>query len=294
LGAVPKLTIRYARIAAKWDSLLVPPGQNPVLLAMATAFEERRIVNRYGHDWRLGNFQVEEPPGVAVGRLGYPDVEHEEPLQFDPVRQVFEAGTVEYPASVSAGFALDPVTGTLAFEDTSDIGPTGFVSHLVALLNVTPYGPFEGALLAHPETYRSFVRRVDKVTRVTFEVVPTNPRDKPIFRDLDRGIKAAGASKERVTLENDDDGLIIDPPETDVESTDNPAVQGLEMVEAGYGTEFGYRIDAETPSGPKRYEYTPADRGTVAEVDEVEEAPADPESRLRIIVRFLRRRSQAE
>jgi hypothetical protein len=271
----------------------VPPDQNPVVLAMQTAFEERRSVSRYGHDWRIGNFQIDSDTGLATGRLGYPALEHEELLQYDAERQVFEPAAVEYPGSVSAGFAFQPDSSTLAFEDTSDIGPTGFVGHLVALLNVTPYGPFDGSLLTQPETYRSFVRRVSKVTRVTFEAVPTNPRDKPIFRDLDRGLRAAGASKERVTLESEE-GLVIDPPESDEETTDNPAVQGLEMVEAGYGTEFGYRIEAQTPSGPKRYEYTPEEHGAVAEVDEVEEAPADPESRLRIIVRYLRQRGRTE
>lgn len=52
---------------------------------MQTAFEERRSVNRYGHDWRIGNFDTDA--GLVTGRRGHPALEHEDLLQFDPERQ---------------------------------------------------------------------------------------------------------------------------------------------------------------------------------------------------------------
>ncbi len=170
--------------------------------------------------------------------------------------------------------------------------PDSSITCVALVLDVTPYGPFEGELLTRQEPYREFLKNERTcVTRVTFEVKPTNPRDKPIFHDLDRGLRAAGAAKEKVTIENEE-GLVIDPPDSDEDTTENPAVQGIEMVEAGYGTEFGYKMDAETPDGPERYTYTPDEPGVVAEVDELEEAPDDPGSRLRILVDYLRQRGQ--
>ena len=118
---------------------------------METAYEERRAVTRYNHDWRIGNFRADPETGFASGRLGYPETEREDVLLFDARRQVFEESRV----AVSAAFAFDPGTNVLAFEETNDIDPTGFVNHLRAVLDVTPYGPFEGELLTRQEPYGS-------------------------------------------------------------------------------------------------------------------------------------------
>ena len=246
-----RLTIYYGQIS------YIPrhPGQDemferePILDAVYAA----RSVKRYGHEWVLGNLNTDDLLGLITGRLGYPEREHRTQQDYDVAEHRFVEQEYDLPDAVSAAFALDYTSGEIAFEG-DEIGPTGFINHFVALLNQGKEPRFKGALARFATTYREFVGTVEKVTRVTFDVRPTNPRDREIFRPLDEGMKAANAKRQRVVVENQEEGLTLHPPDSVDEANPNPAVQGIEMNEEGYGE--GYRIDATKDGEPVRFDST--------------------------------------
>ncbi|HEX2096565.1 MAG TPA: hypothetical protein VHF50_04280 [Solirubrobacterales bacterium] len=268
-----RLTIYYGLIWQEQGSLL---SEYP----LRDAVERAESVNRYNHDWLIGNLSVDEGRQLLVGKLGYPETEQRTQEDYDPVDQAFVEQTVEVPDAASAAFALNYASGALAFEGTDRIGPTGFVNHFVALLRTVDEG-FKGQLVRIATEYREFLAAVDKVTRVSFEVVPTNPRDRNIFRPLDEGMKAANASRERVTLENDE-GLVVPPPESRDETTDNPAIMGIEMNEEGYGN--GFKIDAKRQGRDYRFD---SEHGGGLLRDVVEDAPEDADYRTSALVEHL-------
>jgi hypothetical protein len=279
-----RLSIYYGRIR-----YLEPhPGQESFLVRefpIREAVEAARSVERYRHQWVLGNLVFDDDGRLIMGRLGYPETGHRTQQDYDPVDQRFVDKTYELPDAASAAFVLNYETGAIAFEVGNKIRPTGFINHFVALLNSSGRGAFKGELVRVAENYREFIGNVDRVTRVAFEVRPTNPRDRAIFRPLDEGMKAANAKLERVLIENDDEGLIVDPPPTRDDPSPNPAVQGIEMVEEGYGER--YRIDAERDGRPLRYDSKSG--GLLRDV--LEDAPDDPDTRTRTLIDRLEQRA---
>ena len=268
-----RLTIYYGQIWLEQATLF---SEYP----LRDAVEGAGPVNRYNHDWLIGNLSVDEGRQILVGKLGYPETEQRTREDYDPAEQAFVEQNVEVPDAASAAFALNYVSGALAFEGTDRIGPRGFVNHLVALMRTVDEG-FKGQLIRIATEYREFLAAVDKVTRVSFEVIPTNPRDRNIFKPLDVGMKAANASRERVTLENDE-GLVMQPPESRDETTDNPAIMGIEMNDEGYGK--GYKIDAKRQGRDYRFD---SEQGGGLLRDVVEGAPEDGEYRTSALVEHL-------
>lgn len=274
--------IRYIEPRPGQESFL-PPGE-PIREAVETA--AATSVQRYRHEWVLGNLAFEDDPPIITGRLGYPAQESVTREDLDPTTHAFVEAEYELPNALSSLFVLNYQTGAIASEGDK-IGPTGFVNHLVALLNSAGRRTFRGELIRVADDYREFIRVVDKVTRVSFEVRPTNPRDRVIFRPLDAGMKAAGARRQRVLIENEDEGLRVVPPDTRDESTDNPALMGIEMNEEGYGE--GYRIDAERDGRPLRFE----SKGGGLLKDVLEDASDEPEPRTQALVEGLSERSDS-
>lgn len=278
-----RLSIYYGRVRyiepRPGQETLLPPRE-PIREAVDAA----RTVDRYRHEWVLANLETDEDAHLITGRLGYPGTE-------EVVREDLEAGSFvqrryELPGAVSSLFVLDSKTGAIAFERIQNkISANGFMGHFVALLNSAGRGQFEGELIRLASNYREFLNLVDKVTRVSFEVRPTNPRDREIFRPLDRGMKASNAKRERVYIENEDEGLSINPPATRDEATDNPAVMGIEMNEEGYGD--GYKIDGERDGRSVRF----ASKGGGLLRDVIEDAPDDAEARTDTLREHLDRRS---
>jgi hypothetical protein len=268
-----RLTIYYGQIWLEQATLF---SEYP----LRDAVEGAGPVNRYNHDWLIGNLSVDEGRQILVGKLGYPETEQRTREDYDPAEQAFVEQNVEVPDAASAAFALNYASGALAFEGTDRIGPRGFVNHLVALMRTVDEG-FKGQLIRIATEYREFLAAVDKVTRVSFEVIPTNPRDRNIFKPLDVGMKAANASRERVTLENDE-GLVMQPPESRDETTDNPAIMGIEMNDEGYGK--GYKIDAKRQGRDYRFD---SEQGGGLLRDVVEGAPEDGEYRASALVEHL-------
>jgi hypothetical protein len=273
LRPMSRLTIYYGQVWQEQGTLL---SEFP----LRDAVEGAESVNRYNHDWLIGNLSVDEERQLLVGKLGYPETEQQTQEDYDPLVKEFVEQTVEVPDAASAAFALNYASGALAFEGTDRIGPTGFVNHFVALLRTVDEG-FQGQLVRIATEYREFLAAVDKVTRVSFEVVPTNPRDRNIFKPLDVGMKAANASRERVILENDE-GLVVPPPESRDETTDNPAIMGIEMNEEGYGN--GFKIDATRQGRDYRFD---SEHGGGLLRDVVEGAPEDAEYRTSALVEHL-------
>jgi hypothetical protein len=268
-----RLTIYYGQIWQEQGTLL---SEFP----LRAAVEQAESVNRYNHDWLIGNRSVDEERQLLVGKFGYPETEQRTQEDYDPLAHEFIEQMVEVPDAASASFVLNYATGALAFEGTDRIGPTGFVNHFVALLKTVDEG-FKGQLVRIATEYREFLAAVDKVTRVSFEVVPTNPRDRNIFKPLDVGMKAANATRERVVLENDE-GLIVPPPESRDETTDNPAIMGIEMNEEGYGN--GFRIDAKRQGRDYRFD---SEQGGGLLRDVIEDAPEDSGYRAGELVEHL-------
>lgn len=268
-----RLTIYYGQIWQEQGTLLSK-------FPLRDAVERAESVNRYNHDWLIGNLSVDDEQQILIGKLGYPETEQRIQQDYDPLVQAFIEQTVEVPDAASAAFALNYASGALAFEGTDRIGPTGFINHLVALLGTVDEG-FKGQLVRIATEYREFLAAVDKVTRVSFEVVPTNPRDRNIFKPLDVGMKAANATRERVILENDE-GLVVPPPQSRDETTDNPAIMGIEMNEEGYGN--GFKIDAKRQGRDYRFD---SGHGGGLLRDVVEDAPEDAEYRTSALVEHL-------
>jgi hypothetical protein len=277
-----RLDIYYGRITV----IERRPGQETMLPAIDPIWDavlSASSIDRYGHQWMLANLATDDRTGVITGRFGYPGTE-------DLVREAVEEGnfvakTINVPSAVSSQFVLDYHSGAIAFERVKDkISPSGFIKHLVALLNSTGLGPFQGALVHVASDYKEFLRVINKVTAVSFEVRPTNPRDRPIFKPLDVGMKSANALIERVHIENKADGLTIEAPASREEETANPAVMGIEMVEEGYGK--GYTIDGERDGHPLRY----SSNGGGLLRDAIEDGPEEADSRLSVIADFFTRR----
>lgn len=268
-----RLTIYYGQIWQEQGSLLSE-------LPIRDAVERAESVNRYNHDWLIGNLSVDEDRRLITGKLGYPETEQRTQEDYDALVQAFVEQTVEVPDAASAAFALNFASGALAFEGTDRIGPTGFVNHFVALLKTVDEG-FKGQLIRIATEYRDFLEAMDRVTRVSFEVVPTNPRDRNIFRPLDVGMKAVNAKRERVLLENDE-GLIVPPPQSRDETTDNPAIMGIEMNEEGYGN--GFKIDAKREGRDYRFD---SEHGGGLLRDVIEDFPDGFEHRTNALVEHL-------
>jgi hypothetical protein len=271
-----RLTIYFGRITweAEHPDQVAMFEREPIL----DAIQRAESVERYGHQWVLGNITVDTERHLVLGRLGYPETEVRSQQDYELAEHRFVDRQYELPDAVSGAFALNYRSGALAFEG-DQIGPTGFVNHLVALLNtVADDGQFKGLLDRLAATYRDFLRSVDKVRRVSFEVRPTNPKDRAIFRPLDEGMKAANAMRQRVTVENKEEGLVLDPPDSPDESTANPAIQGIEMNEEGYGE--GFKIDAEKDGQMVRYDSV---GGGSLLTEVVPDAPDDPEQRAHLV-----------
>ena len=242
--------IFYGRIALVDGSLGLTP--QPYL----DAIQPGRRVNRYGHDWVVGNLVVDDPEGFVAGRLGYfPEAETEVETDYDVDELRFVERQTDRPHSVSAAFVMDYASGILAFEGHNEIAPSAFVGHLAAVMNDAGLGYFKGFLIREEEDYRSFVERVERVVKVSYRIRRPNPRDREVFRPLREDLDEAGAIEETRVYENED-GLnfeLVDSPE---DSTANPLVAGVEMVEEGYGTE--YRIDGVQNGQPVTYQFTEA------------------------------------
>lgn len=268
-----RLTIYYGQV---WQGKPTLLSEFPLLDAVRDA----ESVNRYKHDWLLGNLSVDEDRHLITGKLGYPETERRTQEDYDPLTNEFVAQMVEVPDAASAAFALNYESGAIAFEGTDRIGARGFVNHFVALLK-TVDETYKGRLMRIATEYKEFLAEVDKVTRVSFDVRPTNPRDRNIFKPLDVGMKASNASRQRTVLESDE-GLIVPPPASRDETTDNPAIMGIEMVEEGYGN--GFKIDAERNGRDYRFD---SEQGGGLLRDEIEGAPDDPERRTAALVDHL-------
>jgi hypothetical protein len=275
-----RLTIYYGLV---WQEPATLLSEFPI----RDAIEGAGSVNRYNHDWLIGNLAVDESRHLVTGKFGYPETERRSHQYYDPVEQAFVDEMVEVPDAASAAFALNYSNGELAFEGTDRVKPKGFVAHFVALLNTVDSG-FKGRLVRIATEYRDFLKTVDLVTRVSFEVFPTNPRDRNIFRPLENGMKAANAKSERVILENDE-GLVVDPPPSRDDTTDNPAVMGIEMNEEGYGR--GYKIDA-TKQG-RQYRFDSKQGGGLLR-DVIEDAPDDGGYRTGALVDYLEEKRLGE
>lgn len=244
---------------------------------------------RYRHTWVIGNLELDEAAGYLTARLGYfPETEQDIEIDYDQDRLAF----VERPRArlhgVSGGFAMHYETGAVSFEEHPDIGPTGFISHLAAVMTQTGIGDFRGMLLRNEEDYKSFVERVDKVIRVSFDVRRPNPRDREIFRPLKEDLLEANAERERRVYENDE-GLNFPLPSSADVPTDNPLAAGVEMVEEGFGAGDGYHIDAIEQGRPTRYQYSPT-RAASDYRDEEEEVSEEFDARKEVLIRWLKER----
>jgi hypothetical protein len=278
-----RLSIYYGRI------LYVEPfpyqetflSREPILEALEAA----PSVERYRHIWMVGNLTVDEGAGVATGRLGYPRHERVTRENVDAQTHEFVEEEYELPDAVSAPFVFDYRSGAIAF-DGDRIGARAFVNHLVALLNSANKGVFVGELIRVADDYRQFIKVVDKVTVVAFDVHPTNPRDRLIFRPLEQGMLAANARRQRVLMENRRDGLRVSPPDSRDEPTDNPAVMGIEMNEEGYGD--GYRIEGERDGRPLRFDSKSG--GLLRDV--FEDAPPSMGERIRLLREWFDQRAE--
>ena len=63
-----RLTIYYGQIWQEQGTLL---SEFP----LRDAVESAESVNRYNHDWLIGNLSVDEEQRLLVGKLGYPETE---------------------------------------------------------------------------------------------------------------------------------------------------------------------------------------------------------------------------
>lgn len=269
------LTIYYARFKLETGQI---PGQTsfstPDQPLFRQAVAEATSVERYQHDWVFGNLVFDDEVGRVTGLLGYPAQEQIVRQDLDPETHDFVQKVFELPDATAAAFILDYNTGALAFDGDAGTTPGGFLRTFLALLETARRGSYSGELIQVAKDYREFLRVVDKVTKVAFEVRPTNPRDRAIFRPLDVGMKAVNAERQKVTLENKEEGLEIEPPPNRDVETNNPAVMGIEMNEEGYGR--GYRIDGEQDGQTLRFD----SRSGGLFKDVVEDAPDSPVERI--------------
>lgn len=274
-----KLSIYYAHLAfatAQTEGQATLEAQPDPLLDAVTNWKE---TEHWNHHWVLGDLQTDTHRNLVFGRMGHPAEEKLDRVAYDATTNKFEEKHFNLPGSKSGAFVLNYKTGAMAFE-ADQIKPTGFVNHLCAILNNSaPDGKFTGSLDTTEESYRDFLASVTKVTSVTFEVRPTNPRDRKVFEAMDKGMKAANATRMRTTIENKEEGLIIDPPDTRDKESANLAVQGIEMNEEGYGN--GFRMDAEKDGVPRRFHS--GDRGSLIS-EYIDGVSADPNDRLELVM----------
>lgn len=270
-----RLTIYYGRLSYETGQI---PGQTTLVAdefpPLRTAIKEALHVERYGHEWRFGNLDFDDVAGRVTGVLGYPAQEQVLRQDLDDETGDFVQRAYDLPDAATAPFIVDYNDGAFAFDGDAGTSVNGFLKTFLALLETAQRGAFSGELIVVATNYRDFLLRVEKVTKVAFEVRPTNPRDRAIFRPLDVGMKAANATRERVTLENREEGLQIEPPPSRDVETDNPAIQGIEMNDEGYGE--GYRIDGERDGQTLRFD----SNGGGLLKDVVEEAPNAPVDRI--------------
>ena len=85
-----RLTIYYGQIWLEQATLF---SEFP----LRDAVEGAESVNRYNHDWVIGNLSVDEERRLLVGKLGYPETEHRTQEDYDPLVQAFVEQTVEVP-----------------------------------------------------------------------------------------------------------------------------------------------------------------------------------------------------
>ena len=254
--------------------------------ALERAIEAKPQVQRYGHEYVFGNVHKEDN-GLITGRMGFPAIEELVERDYDEVLGEFNERVVEHPDAPSVPFVLDPADGLIAFEDLSPrIKPRGFVGHFRALLEkgVAEHNiEFAVELAFRSENVREFLSRVSRVTSVRFEVRPTNPDDRESFRPLDEALKRARAKRARVVMENDEEGLELEPSDPD-KQTDNLLEQGVLMVESGYGTGREFQIEAEDEHEPVIYD---ARAGGSLIRDLAPNVPDDHGSRIAILKAWL-------
>jgi hypothetical protein len=253
---------------------LLPASEYPIRDAVSAL----QSLKRYGHrQWVLGNLDVDDDTRLVYGRLGYSETDELTQQDYDDGESRFVDKQYSVPTAGSSAFVLNYAIGAVALEVGPKIRPAGFVDHLIALLNNPGVVVFHGELIRVASDYRDFLRNVDKVTRIAFEVRPTNASAREIFRPLDEGMKAGNVRRGRVVIENREEGLTVDSPVSYDEPNANLALQGIAMVEEGYGD--GYRIEAEAQGHTVRYDSKMG--GLLADV--FEDAPDEPGERISIL-----------
>ena len=160
-------------------------------------------------------------------------------------------------------FLLHSATGLLAYRPVaSRLSAHQFRSIFAALLEAAHHAFFVSAHIDPVNediTIMDAISRFTKISRVEFDLHPSNPSNRPFYRPLDQRLKAINASRMQQTIFGAEGGLRPDKLKND------DALRGVLMAADGYGEASvdgeidNRRLVVTTGDAPVRADVEPSD-----------------------------------
>jgi hypothetical protein len=194
------------------------------------------------HSWLVTDITVDEKRDVVFGRL-VKEREEKGTHKIDRKRRkvTFDEAATQTNISLSS-FAINLRNHVILFEANSKISRPAFEEAFAELYNPSQglkSPPIEIDTIVNEEKIATFVKRVDRVTGLRIEIIPSNPEPKEANIAIDAGIKSINAQKVIIKIQgnkNDpESSLHLDPEKKDFYD------QALSHAAGGYGK---FTIDA--------------------------------------------------
>ncbi len=190
--------------------------------------------------WVFGNVSKQNMDGEEVfyGRFGKLKGTAKETLYDKKARNFIEENLIKQLAQSYSNFIIHPKTQTIIFEERRpDIKIEKFVK--IFENSYLSYFPDLTAMKIRlmVEEGRVFTMLKDKkVVRVTFQLIPSNPDDKEIFKKLDEMFHKSGIEDGKMQFDN--------PEGLNVQAEGGIVREAIGLSDAGYGA-YKARVEGE-------------------------------------------------
>ena len=166
---------------------------------------------------------------IIFARLGKNKKETGETI-FDKQNWTYKRIVVNSPKAESySNFIIIPKSQTILFEEKKGIISTKQFTDMFSLIYSRHFNDLSSViidLLSEKEKIFYYLKEYEKITKVQFDVRPSNPETDEDFKQLDDFLKNSRTKKGSFEFENDEEGLEID---------NNLISQGINLSSSGYG-----------------------------------------------------------
>ena len=234
---IRKHTVTIGRIhAPRWDRSHLE--RNLVdLVSSGKMYKQDWGKGKNKFTWAFGDYLINEDEGEKIifarlGKIKSDSIEDFYDKETKSFRQmVIESKTISY-----SNFIIIPEDQVIVFEEQPSITAKMFLECLSRFYRRHSNGisTITIDLIVDEEKIFTRLDSFDKITKVSFKVIPSNPDDEDDFRKLDEELKESNATEAGQWYKNESEGLLIE---------NSMIKQGLALCNAGYGD---YTVVGET------------------------------------------------